>query len=51
MRIFADDAAVIDPHFPMQRMQGKAPIVLTSSYTPAQTCESNLVVRHRRNAR
>lgn len=27
MRVFADDAVVIDPHFPMQRMQGKAVIM------------------------
>ena len=26
MRVFADDAVVIDPHFPTLRMQGKAAI-------------------------
>lgn len=26
MRVFADDAVVIDPHFPLPRMQGKAAI-------------------------
>ena len=50
MSLFADDAVVIDPHFPMLRMQGKATIrkgfreamngMRSFGYTIVNYCES-----------
>jgi uncharacterized protein (TIGR02246 family) len=50
MSVFADDAVVIDPHFPAQRLQGKAAItkgfreamsgMQSFSYTIVNYCES-----------
>jgi ketosteroid isomerase-like protein len=50
MRVFADDAVLIDPHFPALRMQGKAAIresmgeamrdMHTFGYTIVNYCES-----------